>query len=151
MQSSPEAFFYLKYHVGTYTRCENFMIKFYAGLAAREVELLERIPHDIARDMQSRRLYIMSGGSDRVFRGEKYFKLSASHKSRCCTTLHVVKPSAVTKTVVAMRTQAEWQQYLSRTPRYHGHQYRKRSRPHQRQYQWRLSTGMSTDHVPYFE
>lgn len=118
IRPSSDAFNYLRLYVGTYTRCEKFMVEFYAGLAARTGGLqatdLEHLPLDIAKLMQLRCTNILQGYGDRVLQGHKCFKLSASHKSRCWSTLHVVQPSAVTATAAVTRTQTEWQQYLSR-------------------------------------
>lgn len=98
MQPSPEAFHYLRNHVGTYSGCERFMIEFYAGLAARTEtftdEDLKELPHDIARQLRWGCMHVLEGYGDRVLQGHECFRISGSHRTRCGTNLHVVLPRA---------------------------------------------------------
>ncbi|KAH7395001.1 hypothetical protein DE146DRAFT_737171 [Phaeosphaeria sp. MPI-PUGE-AT-0046c] len=99
MKPSSEPFRYLRDHVGYFTKCEKFLIDFYAGLAtnreAFEVKELESLPYEIASALRSRRAYILihQGREDRILQGNKCFKVSPTDNTRR-VSLQVVSPSA---------------------------------------------------------
>ncbi|KAH7089269.1 hypothetical protein FB567DRAFT_591380 [Paraphoma chrysanthemicola] len=81
MPLSREPFEYLRDHIGYYTKCEKFLIDFYAGLARYGgpflVERLQELPEDIAQELQHRREEFMSSGqfTDYIFQGSLRFKV----------------------------------------------------------------------------
>lgn len=102
MQPNPEPFIYLRDHVGCFTRCEKFLIDFYAGLAshreAYEPKELQNFPHEIASELRLQRMYILrnSRTGDRILRGAQSFKVSASDDTRRAC-MQVIRPSASSK------------------------------------------------------
>jgi hypothetical protein len=70
-------FQYLREHMGSHTKCEKFLVDFYAGLANsgrsfRREELMH-LPQDIARELQARRidLIVSFTASDRILRSRQ--------------------------------------------------------------------------------
>jgi hypothetical protein len=92
-----EPFNYLRDHMGHYSKCEKFMVEFYAGLARHTGEFrsgeLKHLPDDIARVLQQRRGVLAVRGiqSDRVARGNSCFKVHKNDTTQP-VTLHI-RPS----------------------------------------------------------
>jgi hypothetical protein len=98
-----EPFSYLRDHMGYYSKCEKFIIDFYAGLARRTVEFkseeLKHLPGDIARVLQERRAILAVRGiqGDRVARGDSCFKVHKNDDTQA-VTLHI-RPSLSLSTI----------------------------------------------------
>tara|TARA_R110002003_G_scaffold1264_2_gene22795 strand:- start:6587 stop:7726 length:1140 start_codon:yes stop_codon:yes gene_type:complete len=82
MPLSREPFEYLRDHIGFYTKCEKYLIDFYAGLARHGGPFaparLNELPGDIAQELQHRRAELMANGyfADRIAQGSMRFKVS---------------------------------------------------------------------------
>jgi hypothetical protein len=91
-------FKYLRDHMGSYTRCEKFLIDFHAGLTRNgrgySSEELEQLPRDIARELEARRadMLVRHTASDRIRRGENCFYVSYTDDTRR-VALQVLPPS----------------------------------------------------------
>lgn len=103
MRPDPAPFSYVRNHVGNFTRCEKFLIDFYAGLATYRgpfgFEELECLPEEIASALCLRRSSILmnQSGKDRILQGRLgYFKVSSFDCTRY-SGLQVARPSAAPK------------------------------------------------------
>jgi hypothetical protein len=135
--------------LGYHSRCEKFLVDFYAGLAHYSGEFrskeLKELPEDIARELQlTRTIIVFYPWNDRVIPGDSCFKVSSYDNTRP-VTLQVSMPRAHSAATALAPSSSELVRSRSRSLSWTTYFTGRRPTVSSRRHRARLSRPLSTE------